>query len=163
MTRIIFLLLITLAIGSTSVAAQERADTVVTIISSITRGGRNTLSQPDALTRLLRRADQAQSASADDEARPATTGRQRVGGYRVQMFLDNNASTAKANARRKASEVSSRFPEMRTYVTYNAPYWRLRVGDFRSQSEANEAAAKLRAAFPGSAKEIRVVRDNINR
>ncbi|MDE7238043.1 MAG: SPOR domain-containing protein [Paramuribaculum sp.] len=51
---------------------------------------------------------------------------------------------------------------MRTYVTYNSPYWRLRVGDFRTQAEAAAAAEELRQAFPRSAKEIRVVRDNIN-
>ena len=162
MTRFLLALIISF-VAVVAASAQERADTVVTIISSITRGGRNTVAQPDALTRLLRRADKVQAPAPDEEGRQSSAGRQRVGGYRVQIFLDNNASTAKANARRKASEVSSRFPEMRTYVTYNAPYWRLRVGDFRSQSEANEAAAKLRAAFPGSAKEIRVVRDNINR
>ncbi len=149
--------------GLMSAAAHEPADTVVTIISSITADGRNSVAQPDALTRLLERADKAQTERAEEEARQSTPGRQRVGGFRVQMFLDNNASTAKNAARRRASEVASRFPEMRTYVTYNAPYWRLRVGDFKSQADANEAAAKLRSAFPGSAKEIRVVRDNINR
>jgi hypothetical protein len=54
------------------------------------------------------------------------------------------------------------FPTYATYVAYASPYWRLRVGDFRSQYEAEKAAAEIRKAFPRYAKEVRVVRDRVN-
>ena len=38
----------------------------------------------------------------------------------------------------------------------------LKVGDFRTQQEANDAADELRKAFPAYSKEIRVVRDRIS-
>ncbi|MCM1483097.1 MAG: SPOR domain-containing protein [Muribaculaceae bacterium] len=82
-------------------------------------------------------------------------------GYRVQVFSDNNARTARNEARSKQRSIGSRFPNYRTYVTYTAPYWRLKVGDFRTQEEANTAAAAIKRAFPGYT-EIRVVRDRIN-
>ncbi len=132
----------------------------VTIVDEIMSGGRNIIIQPQALTALLVR-----QATAVDEAAAGLSGdngRQRSSGYRVQVFLDNNPSTAKATARSRANAISSRFPELRTYVTYNSPYWRLRVGDFKTQAEAAAAAEDLRTAFPRTAKEIRVVRDNIN-
>lgn len=133
----------------------------VTIINEITAGGRNSVTQPDALTLLLIRQESAPAENVSGVS-AETSSRQRSSGYRVQVFLDNNPSTAKGTARSRANSISARFPELRTYVTYNSPYWRLRVGDFRTQAEATAAAEELRRAFPRSAKEIRVVRDNIN-
>ena len=51
---------------------------------------------------------------------------------------------------------------MGTYIIYNSPFFRLRVGDFRSYEEANRALQDLKNAFPQFAREMRVVRDKIN-
>ncbi len=85
----------------------------------------------------------------------------KTGGYRVQVFLDNNARTAKNEARTRARNISEQFPHYPTYVVYSSPYWRLRVGNFRTRDDADAAAAELSAAFPAYAREIRVVRDRI--
>lgn len=85
----------------------------------------------------------------------------RMGGYRIQVFSDNNARTAKSEARQRARNISSRFPEYQTYVVYSSPYWRLRVGNFRTMEEANNAADQVKEAFPAYSREIRVVRDRI--
>lgn len=58
--------------------------------------------------------------------------------------------------------VGGTFPQWDTYVTYASPYWRLRIGDFRTQYEAEKAAADIRRQFPRYAKEVRVVRDRVN-
>ncbi len=81
---------------------------------------------------------------------------------RVQEFTDKNTRTTKGEARVKARNISERFPEYRTYVIYNSPFWRLRVGDFRTQEEASDAAIRIKVEFPSYSKEIRVVRDRIN-
>lgn len=78
------------------------------------------------------------------------------------MFSDNNTRTAKTEANSKQRIISSRFPQYQTYVMYTSPYWRLKVGDFRTQQEATAAADELRKAFPAYSKEIRVVRDRVN-
>ena len=83
-------------------------------------------------------------------------------GYRVQLFSDNNSRTAKNEARAKERRIMSRFPQYRSYVMFKAPYWRLRVGDFKTQQEANAAAEEIKRAFPSYSKEIRVVQDRIN-
>jgi len=64
----------------------------------------------------------------------------------VQVFSDNNVRTAKAEAASKQRVISARFPQYQTYVRYTSPYWRLKVGDFRTQQEANAAAEELRKA-----------------
>lgn len=86
----------------------------------------------------------------------------KVGGYRVQVFSDNNPRTAKNEARAKAREISQAFQHLRTYVVFTAPYWRLRVGDFKSAEEAESVASQIKKHFPAYSREIRVVRDRIN-
>ncbi len=83
-------------------------------------------------------------------------------GYRVQIFSDGNQTTARNTARARIRQVSSRFPQYRTYLDYKAPYWRARVGDFKSKEEANELSGQIRRAFPAFSSEVRVVSDRIS-
>lgn len=83
-------------------------------------------------------------------------------GYRVQIFADSNQQTAKNEARTKQRSMATRFPQYPTYVTFKSPYWRVKVGDFVRQDEAEEAASVIRRAFPSFARDVRVVRDIIN-
>ncbi|WP_290087320.1 SPOR domain-containing protein [Paramuribaculum intestinale] len=145
--------------------AQNNAD----IVDHITADGVNTIVQPEALRKLIAR-QQTESAdsnkAAADEAVETTehsaATRTKTAGFRVQVFSDNNQRTAKNEARTKARIIGERFPELRTYVTYTSPYWRLKVGDFRTQRDAQAAADDIRQAFPSYGKEIRVVRDRVN-
>ena len=109
------------------------------------------------LKRLLP-VEGVEEESKEEIARPVSG---RMAGFRVQVFSDNNARTAKNEARSKQRIISSRFPQYQTYVMYTSPYWRLKVGDFRTQQDANAAADELRRAFPAYSKEIRVVRDRV--
>ena len=79
------------------------------------------------------------------------------------MFSDNNARSAKSEARSKAQAISERIPQYRTYVVYQSPYWRLKVGDFTTATEAENAADMIKKMFPSYAREVRVVRDRINK
>ncbi|MDE6395613.1 MAG: SPOR domain-containing protein [Duncaniella sp.] len=134
----------------------------VTIVDHITTGTNNVVIQPDELLKRLMPVTETaeeEDEERDETARP-TSG--RSAGYRVQVFSDNNVRTAKAEASAKQRVISARFPQYQTYVKYTSPYWRLKVGDFRTQQEANAAADELRKAFPAYSKEIRVVRDRIS-
>ncbi len=82
-------------------------------------------------------------------------------GYRVQVFSDNNQRTARNEARVKQRNIHSRFPQYGCYVTFTAPYWRVRIGDFQTQEEATKVLSELRRAFPSYAREMRVVRDRV--
>lgn len=154
-----YLLIICLTLMSVSLSAQQAT---VTIVDHITAGTGNTVTQPDALLqRLVAIVDETEEETHQDEpSRQLPGGRQA--GYRVQVFSDNNVRTAKAEATSKQRVISARFPQYQTYVRYTSPYWRLKVGDFRTQQEANAAADELRKAFPAYSKEIRVVRDRIS-
>ncbi|MDE5786408.1 MAG: SPOR domain-containing protein [Duncaniella sp.] len=132
------------------------------IVAHIMADSTNSVVQPAELyQRTVFVAEEEPARDASISADAAMSGSHQAG-FRVQVFSDNNTRTAKNEARAKARQVSARFPHLSTYVKYTSPYWRLKVGDFRSRQEADEVAEQLRKAFPAISKEIRVVRDRIN-
>lgn len=145
----------------------------VSIIDNINRSG-NSISV-EAPESLLKRAgknaagevemqtpDDVNGEEQEQEETKARTKGGKTVGYRVQVFADNNVRSAKTEARQRERAVGQAFPAYSTYVSYASPYWRLRVGDFRSQYDAEKAAAEIRRAFPRYSREVRVVRDRVN-
>lgn len=67
----------------------------------------------------------------------------KVRGFRVQIYNGNDrkkASQAKLDFMRS-------FPGIRSYMVYNNPQFRIRVGDFRSRREAMDLYNKLAGRF----------------
>ncbi|MDL2277225.1 SPOR domain-containing protein [Parabacteroides sp. OttesenSCG-928-G07] len=85
----------------------------------------------------------------------------KLQGFRLQVYSGNNQRTSKDEAFNKEQEIKDLFPDVSTYVTYAAPFWRLRVGDFRSHEEAYHLKLDLTKAFPVYAKEMYIVREEI--
>ena len=85
----------------------------------------------------------------------------KIQGYRTQVFSGNNQRKSKDEAFRKEKEIKELFPDVPTYVTYNAPFWRLRIGDFRSHEEAYHMQRLLMDAFPAYRKEMYIVREEV--
>lgn len=83
-------------------------------------------------------------------------------GYRIQAYTDNNPRTAKAAAQRRARDIAMKFPQYRSYISYKAPAWRLRIGDFKTQREAKAALQRIKSVYPKFAREMVIVRDRIN-
>lgn len=157
-----FALVVATAVSCGQIAkSEEPADTTIT--AQINRSGVITVTHPDALEMRLRKVVAEEDSVAQGNVAEQKTGRvKKMGGYRVQIYSDNNARTAKNQARAKERAISEAYPELSTYVIFDSPYWRLRVGDCRSRSEADELAAELKKAFPAYKAEIMVVRDRIN-
>ncbi|MDE6556944.1 MAG: SPOR domain-containing protein [Duncaniella sp.] len=143
---------------STSMADSSQPSIVDHITGS---AGRNVIVMPEELQQRLIFVETTQTPDeVSGEGGKTVAG--RMAGFRVQVFSDNNARTAKNEARSKQRLVAAKFPQYQTYVQYNSPYWRVKVGDFKTQQEANAAADEMRKAFPSYQKEIRVVRDRIS-
>jgi len=83
-----------------------------------------------------------------------------IPGFRAQVF-SGNLRNSKEEAFNKEKEIKEIFPELVTYVTYVAPFWRLRVGDYRSHEEAYHTMRILMQAFPSYAKEMYIVREEV--
>lgn len=84
-----------------------------------------------------------------------------LSGWRIQVFAGNNQRISKNEAFRKEADIKMNFSNWDTYVTYTAPFWRLRVGDFQTYQDAREAMMLLRRRFPSYGKEMSIVRDKI--
>ena len=83
-------------------------------------------------------------------------------GYRILVYYTNKSKNAKANAQKRAKDITMKFPQYQFYFTYKAPTWRLRVGDFADEESAHRALKQLRQAFPMYSKEMTIIHDNIN-
>jgi len=76
-----------------------------------------------------------------------------MAGYRLQLFFGDRAKAQKIRG-----EFLKQHPETGAYISYLAPNFRLRVGDFRSKMECERLKNEIRNDFPGSY----IVRDQIN-
>lgn len=79
------------------------------------------------------------------EVIPPASGVQ-INGYRLQIFFDSE----KSKVDQARMQFAKSFPKIETYVTYNAPNYFLRVGDFRNQLEADRLKAEIGSAYPTS-------------
>ena len=77
-----------------------------------------------------------------------------ISGYRLQLAFDSNKSFID-DAR---SKFAAQFPKVDTYVEFVAPHYFLKVGDFRTQLEAEKVKAATAAQFPTGF----VVKEKIN-
>jgi hypothetical protein len=82
-------------------------------------------------------------------------------GYKIQAFAGNNQRTSKNEAYRKQAMINQAFPELETVVIFDSPFWRVRVGNFKSRDEAAAVLRELRNAFPSFGKEMYIVTDEV--
>jgi SPOR domain len=80
--------------------------------------------------------------------------RRNIPGYRLQVINTNDRNAA-MNAKAKIYQL---FPELKAYLLYQAPYFRLRVGNFKEREEANDYRRQLAKDFPAG---ISIVKDII--
>ena|SRR5690554_306237 len=85
----------------------------------------------------------------------------KMRGYKVQAFSGNNQRTSRDEAYRKQSLINNQFPDLETVVLFESPFWRLRVGNYKSRGEAEEAMRDLKNSFPSFGKEMYVVVDEV--
>ncbi len=76
-----------------------------------------------------------------------------LSGFRLQLFFGGRAEAQKIRG-----EFLKIHPEMGAYISYLAPNFRLRVGDFRTKAECEALKKKVEPDFPG----CYIVKDEIN-
>lgn len=63
-------------------------------------------------------------------------------GYRVQIYTDSG-NRSKLRTDRIKSQFDSKYPGVRSYISYDEPYYKLRVGDFRNRLDAEKFLNKI--------------------
>jgi septal ring-binding cell division protein DamX len=69
-----------------------------------------------------------------------------LNGYRIQI----HSSTSREQAAAAKYRMLEIMREYQVYQVYNRPYYKIRVGDFISRSEADKAAEDLKKYFPSA-------------
>lgn len=70
-----------------------------------------------------------------------------IDGYRIQIFEEsgNKSSTL---AREAMAEFSEKYPDIGVYLTWKAPNFKVRVGDFNTRMEAEGFLHKIKKDYP---------------
>ena len=80
--------------------------------------------------------------------------RRSAQGYRIQVISTNN----RTKAMEAKTRMYQRFPELKTYLMYQSPFFRLKVGNFVEREEAESYLQEILQLFPTG---VYVVRDVI--
>lgn len=154
MYRNLFIVLLSIALFGTfnAYAVHEvEADTsIVQYLERSNTGGLVNIDQPAELARRVAR-----------EGEGGVQNSVKIPVYRIQIFSSNHAD-AKAQAEKLAQEVSAQFPDLPTNVSYVSPFWRLRVGEYRTYEEANAMQYLIKNKFPEFERGLLIIRERIN-
>lgn len=149
-----YIFLVLMCFGS-MVAAQTSSDIITDFLSNNSQG-KVTINQPENLKSRLKQKKMSENENVSSEEST------KVVGYRVQVFSDNNQRTAKSQAQSRERNILAQFPDLKVYLIYKSPSWRVRVGDYKSRGEAEQVMQEIKEAFPSYAGEVMVVVDRIN-
>ena len=81
-------------------------------------------------------------------------------GYRVQIYSSNQQQTAKAEALSLETQLKDKIQQT-VYVLYLTPFWKVRIGDFRTYEEAKEYKKLFVQQYPDMMGDTYIVRDKI--
>ena len=82
----------------------------------------------------------------------AQNNRRSAPGFRIQVISTNN----RTKAMEAKTKVYQRFPELKAYLMYQSPFFKLKVGNFLEREEAESYLQDILRIFPTG---VYVVRD----
>ena len=83
-----------------------------------------------------------------------------IDGYRVQVYSSNQQQYAKSEALDLEAKLQNQINHT-IYVQYVSPFWKVRIGDFRTYDEAKEYKNLFVQQYPNMVGDTYVVRDKI--
>ncbi len=89
--------------------------------------------------------------------REAQMDQRGIPGYRVHLFMDSG-NRARLNTQHKQADFEEKYPDQKSYIVYEEPYFKLRAGDFRTRLDARRFLEKIRRDYPAAY----IVVDRIN-
>ncbi|MFV0418977.1 MAG: SPOR domain-containing protein [Dysgonomonas sp.] len=141
--------------------AQNEGKTIIEELNSSKWGqGKVTVMQDEAIQGLMAVRQETDTTRRLGVLEPSTSYK-KVRGYRIQVYSGNNQQRSKHEAESRQAQVRNAFPELDADVNFKSPFWRLRVGHFQRQEEAEEVLREMKKTLPGLSKEMYVVPDEI--
>ena len=78
-------------------------------------------------------------------------------GYRIHIFMESGNESL-VNAEEVKGKFEEKYDDISAYITFGEPYYRVRVGDFRTRLEASQFLQKINRKYPNAW----VIKDKIN-
>jgi hypothetical protein len=66
----------------------------------------------------------------------------KIHGYRIQLFYGSESGAIS-----NRSKFTSLFPTTPTYIEYDSPDWKVRVGNYKTRLEADKSLVEIKATF----------------
>jgi len=82
---------------------------------------------------------------------------QTIPGFRINIFFQSG-NNSKANANNIRLQFIEKYPNIEAYVVFEAPHFKVKVGDFRTRMEARGFLQQIKFDFPDAF----VIKDMIN-
>jgi hypothetical protein len=127
MFRILLFVVVAFVLGPMHSFAQEASE----------RGGKVEIMQDEQITRL---AEQYKKMNLRNPS---------FDGFRVQIFFDSG-NNSKKRAADVLDEFVLKYPACRAFLSFKEPYYRVRVGNFRTLTEAVGFQKKIVASYPNA-------------
>lgn len=70
-------------------------------------------------------------------------------GFRIQVFFASGKE-AKNQAFKIKNEIRNLYPQHEAYIIYEEPFFKLRIGDFRTKIEAYKLFKKIQESYPSA-------------
>lgn len=132
-----------------SAGAQRYTDSLTVILPSVD----SSIAGADVFA-LLRESGNAevtvyQSSAIRDafNAYKAANALSSITGYRIRVYYDNVRSS-RTDSEEVAKSLCRIYPWLPVYRTYESPYFRVAVGDFRTPDEAMKLFNELKVRYP---------------
>ncbi|MDB4303173.1 SPOR domain-containing protein [Desulfosarcina sp.] len=72
-----------------------------------------------------------------------------IKGYRIEIFFESG-NQSKNKAIDAKSDFVNKFPEVPSYLTFQPPNYKVRVGDFRTKMEADKFLKDIETIYPSA-------------
>ncbi len=72
-----------------------------------------------------------------------------IDGYRIMIFFDSG-NHSKDKAYETKGQFEENYPDVPAYISFSSPYYRVRVGDFRSRMEADKFLQEIKTDYPNA-------------
>jgi hypothetical protein len=118
-----------------------------TVVSGTLASGTVTVVKDPRVDMLVRKQIEINEETTRDS-------RRNMPGFRIQVL--NSPDRSKVFAAK--AKVYQEFPDLKPYLLYQAPNYKLKVGNFKTQEEAEEMQKQLERLFPSG---LYIIRDVI--
>jgi hypothetical protein len=146
-------ILLILALLTVSIVASAQLDSLTRASMDTTLVGR------DIMSLVGSKVNVSQSSAVRNALNNyiRSNGGKKIQGYRIRVFYDNSPQ-ARTRSESIAAYVRTQFPENGVYRTFEAPNYKVTVGDFRSKEEALKIYMTLKGIYPTAY----IIKENIN-